>query len=41
MVNLDFKWVPLDDVDNFDIRPIALKKILKERKFDFNHILVR
>lgn len=41
LVNLDFKWIMLDDVENYDIRPVALKKVLKERKFDFNHILVK
>ena len=41
LVDLDFKWIPLADVENYDIRPIALKQILKERKFDFNHIIVK
>ena len=41
LVNLDFKWIMLDDVEKYDIRPVALKKVLKERKFDFNHILVK
>lgn len=41
LVDLDFKWIPLEDVDNYDIRPIALKEILKNKQFNFQHIFVK
>ena len=41
LVDLDFKWISLDEVDKYDIRPVALKQILKEKKFDFSHIFVK
>ncbi len=42
LVNLDFYWIPLKDVDKYDIRPKPLKEILKNRKFDsINHFLVK
>ena len=40
-VSLKFKWVGLDKLDDFDIRPLKLKGILKNKKFEFNHILVK
>lgn len=41
LVNHDFKWIPLDKVDDYDIRPVVLKSILKEKKFDFAHYFVK
>lgn len=41
LVDLDFHWIALDEVAKYDIRPVALKEILQQRKFDFNHILVK
>ena len=41
LMNLDFKWVPLDKVDEYNIKPDFLKEILKEGKFDFKHHVVK
>ena len=41
LVNLDFKWINLDDLDKFDFRPSNLKEILKNRDFSFHHIICK
>lgn len=42
LVHIEFHWVPLNDVDNYDIRPNAIKNILKNREFDkLTHFLVQ
>ncbi len=41
IVDLKFHWIPLDKVDEYDIRPVPLKQILKNRDFTFHHILVK
>lgn len=42
MVHLEFHWVPLSEVDNFDIRPKALKEILKNYNNNgITHFLVK
>lgn len=41
LVDLDFKWIPLDEVEKHDVRPLALKKILMDKKWDFTHTLVK
>lgn len=40
-VQLDFKWIPLDEIDNYDFRPAQLKEILKNKNLEFNHIITR
>ena len=40
-VLLKFKWIAIDEIDKYDIRPAKLKEILRNKKFDFNHILVQ
>ena len=39
MVHLEFKWIGLDEIDNFDIRPKAIHDILKDRDFSLKHII--
>lgn len=39
MVHLQFKWISLDELDSYDIRPADLKTILKARDFNLNHII--
>lgn len=42
MVHIEFHWVPLSDVEKYDIRPKAIKNILKNREFDkLTHFLVQ
>ena len=41
IVDLKFHWIPLDKVEKYDIRPVALKQILKNRDFTFHHILIK
>ena len=37
MIDLEFKWIPLSEIDKYDIRPKLLKKILKTKDFRFQH----
>ena len=38
-IKLDFKWVDLKDINNYDIRPSFLKRILESGNFEFNHLI--
>ncbi len=40
-VQLDFRWIPLNELEKYDIRPLPLKKILSEKNFEFQHIFVK
>lgn len=37
-IKLDFKWVNINDLSDFDIRPAFLKKIISN-KLEFNHLI--
>lgn len=37
-IKLDFKWVDINDLDNFDVRPAFLKRIINN-KLEFNHLI--
>ena len=39
--HLDFKWYDLDKLDNVDLRPLTIKQLLKEKIFDFKHIIFK
>lgn len=39
IIKLDFKWIDINEIDNFDIRPEFLKEILKN-KLNFNHLVI-
>jgi len=41
LVSLKFKWIPLGEVENYDIRPNVLKPILQSRDFSCRHIVLR
>ena len=38
-IKLDFKWVDLKDINNYDIRPSFLKRILESGNLEFNHLI--
>lgn len=38
-IKLDFKWINIDEVDNFDIRPNFLKDLFKNNNLEFNHLI--
>ena len=38
-VKLDFKWIDLKDIGNYDIRPSFLKQILERENLEFNHLI--
>ncbi len=40
LINLNFKWIPLNRLYNFDIRPKELKVILKNKDFSFKHRII-
>ena len=39
-IKLDFKWININDIEKYDVRPVFLIKILKENKLNFNHIIL-
>lgn len=39
IIKLDFKWIDLEEIENHDIRPEFLKKILKN-SLNFNHLVI-
>ncbi len=41
LVELNFKWIPLDDVEKYDIRPAPLKQMLSKKEFEFTHTFVK
>ncbi len=38
-IKLDFRWIDLKKVNNYDIRPRFLKQILESENFVFNHLI--
>ena len=38
-IKLDFKWIDLDEIDKFDIRPKFLKDLFKNNNLEFNHLI--
>lgn len=41
LVDLDFKWIKLDDLENeeYEFMPVPIAKKLKARNFEFEHII--
>ena len=39
IVRLDFKWISLNEIDNYDIRPKFLKDLLKGYDLEFKHLV--
>lgn len=39
IIKLDFKWIDIDKIENYDIRPKVLKEILKNN-LSFNHLVI-
>ncbi len=37
-IKLDFKWLDINNLDNFDVRPSFIKKIIVN-KLEFNHLI--
>ena len=38
-IKLDFKWINIDELDKFDIRPHFLKVLFKNNDLEFNHLI--
>lgn len=38
-IKLDFQWIDLKEVENYDIRPSFFKQILESAKLEFNHLI--
>ncbi len=38
-VKLDFKWISLSEINNYDIRPVFLKEVLSLNDLKFNHLI--
>jgi len=41
IVRLDFKWVDINQLDNYDIRPKFLKDLLKGYDLEFRHLIFK
>lgn len=39
IVKLDFKWISIDEIDNYILKPRFLKSLLKENNLEFNHLI--
>lgn len=39
IIKLDFKWIDLEEIEKYDIRPEFLKKIIKNN-LHFNHLVI-
>lgn len=40
IIKQDFKWIDLDEIDNYDIRPEFLKERLRKNDMVFNHLII-
>ena len=38
-IKLDFKWININEIDKFDIRPKFLKDLFKNNNLEFNHLI--
>ncbi len=38
-IKLNFKWINIDTIDEYDIRPKFLKKIVKSKSLTINHVI--
>ena len=39
LIKLNFKWLDINELDNYNIRPVILKNILKDN-MNFNHLII-
>lgn len=39
IIHHNFRWIDIDKIDDYDIRPAFLIKLLKEKNIEFNHII--
>ena len=40
IVRLDFKWIDINELDNYVLRPKILKSLLTNNELEFNHLVV-
>lgn len=40
IIKQDFKWIDLNEIDNYDIRPEFLKERLRKNDMVFNHLII-
>ena len=38
-IKLDFKWININKLDNYDIRPSFLKDLFEDNVLEFNHLI--
>ena len=38
-IKLNFKWINIDTIDEYDVRPSLLKKIVKSKTLTINHVI--
>lgn len=38
-IKLDFKWININEIEKFDIRPKFLKDLVKNNNLEFNHLI--
>lgn len=40
IVKHNFKWIAIDNLDNYNIMPKELKEMIKNNKLEFNHMII-
>ena len=38
-IKLDFKWIDINNIDNYDVRPSFLKEQISTNDLEFNHLI--
>ena len=40
-IKLSFKWININELDNYNLKPLFLKQILKTDNLEFNHLIIK
>ena len=40
-IKLDFRWIGINDLDKYNLKPTFLKELLKKDKLEFNHLIIK
>lgn len=39
-IKLDFKWIDIENIEKYNVRPTFIKELLKNNNLEFNHIIL-
>lgn len=40
-IKLDFRWIDINDLDKYNLKPAFLKELLNKDKLEFNHLIIK